>query len=234
MGTRTIYLTGGSGYLGGEILRSLALRPETAGASVVVPIRKKKGQSGPARFAALFGEEESAPTPRRERTAAEWADPSDPIPADTEVVVLNAFDVSFHNDVARVLRDSVKPMLELLEQCRKLAAADRPRLRRVVIVSTAFVQPPLPFLRCDAPIEPFGAAADPWAMYESILAGKTSWDDLRADPTNNPHSTQNAYIYVGVHTRMFVLCVAGKGTGVGGWLPGWLSIRLVVGADADV
>ena len=107
---------------------------------------------------------------------------------------MNAFDVAFHQDVQRVLRESVAPMLALAEECialkKKLG-----KLKRVVVVSTAFVQPPLPYKRCDGPIVPFGGAVDPWPLYYSLLKGEKTMEDLRKDPANNPHNCLNAYIY---------------------------------------
>ena len=157
---------------------------KTEGRRVDLPIRAKRGATGEERFQKIYGDSKQ-PT--------KWADPADPIPDDAECVVLNAFDVAFHKDVPKVLRESVAPTLALIEQCRELAK--KGNLKKIVVVSTAYVQPPLPFNRCDAPITPFNGAADPWGTYKALLDGKIVWDDLVAHPDVNPHNTQNAYIY---------------------------------------
>jgi|EP01046_Picozoa_sp_COSAG06_P035851 nucleoside-diphosphate-sugar epimerase len=182
-----IYLTGGSGYLGGEIVRSLALDKLAEDKKVLVPVREKRGKSGQERFESIF---RGGGNPHKH---TQWIDPAAPIPDETEVVILNAFDVAFHTDIARVLRESVAPMLALLEQCTQLRA--KGNLKKVVIVSTAYVQPPIPFRRCDGPITPFNGAADPWGTYSQILNGEMVWQDLVDDPRSDTHSTTNAYIY---------------------------------------
>ena len=182
-----VYLTGSSGYLGGEIVAALRDTAATAGMRIVAPIRNKRGATGPERFEQLFGGRENFHN-------TVWADPAAPLPDTTEVVIMNAFDVAFHQDVQRVLRESVAPMLRLADECVALKKR-MGKLQRVVVVSTAFVQPPLPYKRCDGPIVPFGGAADPWPLYHSILKGEKTMDDLRKDPRTNPHTTLNAYIY---------------------------------------
>ena len=182
------YLTGGSGYLGGEIVRALALNESTAHAEVLVPVRDKGGKTGQERFDALFT------GGRNPHEHTRWVAPEEPIPDDAEVVILNAFDVAFHKDIARVLRESVAPTLALLEECSRQSLKNG-KLRKVIIVSTAYVQPPLPFKRCDGPITPFHGAADPWALYNKLLKGEIGWQDLVDDKDNDSHFTTNAYIY---------------------------------------
>ena len=182
------YLTGGSGYLGGEIVRALALNERTVHAQVLVPVRDKAGKTGQERFDPLFS------GGRNPHQHARWVAPAEPIPDDAEVVILNAFDVAFHKDIARVLRESVAPTLALLEECSKLSLKTG-KLRKVILVSTAYVQPPLPFKRCDGPITPFHGAADPWGLYGKLLNGEMGWQDLVDDKDNDSHFTTNAYIY---------------------------------------
>lgn len=182
-----IYLTGGSGYLGGEIVRSLALDKLAEDKKVLVPVREKRGKSGQERFESIF---RGGGNPHKH---TQWIDPAAPIPDETEVVILNAFDVAFHTDIARVLRESVAPTLALLEQCSKLRA--KGNLRKVIVISTAYVQPPIPFRRCGGPITPFNGAADPWGTYNKLLNKELAWQDLVSHPENDPHSTTNAYIY---------------------------------------
>lgn len=168
------------------------------GRRVDVPVREKRGMTGEERFEKL-GKDSAVPEAWK---TARYVDPAAPIPDDCQVVVLNAFDVAFHKDVAKVLRESVKPLLAYVEQCRELRK--KGNLKQIVIVSTAFVQPPLPFTRCNSPITPFNGAADPWGTYNALLEGKLTWDDLVAHPENNYHSTQNAYIYAKTLTEHLI------------------------------
>ena len=188
LGTMVTYLTGGSGYLGGEIVRALALNERSANDEILIPVRDKRGKTGQERFDALFSDGNSL------HKHLKWVAPEDPIPDDTEVVILNAFDVAFHKDIGRVLRESVAPTLALLEQCSKLSLKSG-NLRKVIVVSTAYVQPPLPYRRCDGPITPFNGAADPWALYGKLVKGEMNWQDLVDCKDNDPHFTTNAYIY---------------------------------------
>ena len=65
------------------------------------------------------------------------------IPADTHLVILNAYSISFQNNVVDTLHDNCLPILDLLEQCTHLT-----HLKRAVFVSTAYVQPYLPVKPC--------------------------------------------------------------------------------------
>eukprot|EP00656_Telonema_subtile_P024710 TRINITY_DN26886_c0_g1_i1.p1 TRINITY_DN26886_c0_g1~~TRINITY_DN26886_c0_g1_i1.p1 ORF type:complete len:462 (+),score=54.99 TRINITY_DN26886_c0_g1_i1:92-1477(+) len=176
---QTVYLTGGSGFLGGQLLRDLTASPERFG-KIYLPVRTKKGMSGQERFDALFG--------AYGKTCV-YCNAADPIPQDTTTIILNAYSISFQNDVQDTLRDNVAPMLALLDQCVKL-----PDVRHVVAVSTAYVQPFLPFKMCKAPI-PCHASQNPEKAYQDVLSGKITWAQLQADPVNHQHTTQNAYVY---------------------------------------
>ena len=169
------YVTGASGFLGGQIVRDL--RSALPAARVYLPLRAKKQESAAARFAALFGQHGDSCV-LLETTA--------PIPRDTTHLILNAYSISFKGDIADVLRANVAPMLALLDQCKQL-----PRLVSALVVSTAFVQPPLPFKLCKTPI-PCAGSDNPFGLYDSLLAGKVTWEDLKADPRNHPHTTQHA------------------------------------------
>lgn len=60
---RNCYITGGSGYLGQELVRDMIKRRYN---KVYVPIRGKKGESGQERFNAIYNEEE--------RDCCSWVD----------------------------------------------------------------------------------------------------------------------------------------------------------------
>lgn len=179
MPPKTIYLTGASGYFGGQLLRDIASRPDDF-KKVYVPVRGKKGQTGEERFRALFGSFGAV---------CEFVPSEAPIPEDTNVVILNAYSISFQNDVVDTLEQNVLPILGLMDQCKALQDLDT-----VLVVSTAYVQPPLPFRLCKGPI-PCHASADPEGTFQAVLNGSITWDQLQADPRNHPHTSENAYIY---------------------------------------
>jgi len=180
MASQTIYLTGASGYFGGQLLRDIKAAGIECFDKVYLPVRSKKGQSGQDRFDELFGSCGEA---------CQYVEPGAPIPEDTNVVILNAYSISFQNDVVNTLEENVLPILSLMDQCTKLK-----QLTSVLIVSTAYVQPPLPFKLCKAPI-PCHASEDPEATFQAVLDGSISWEHIKADPRNNPHSSVNAYVY---------------------------------------
>jgi len=179
-GPCVVYLTGASGFLGGQILKDITAAPHRF-SKVYLPVRTKKGMSGQERFDSLFGSYKSE--------SLVYCDAAAPIPSDTTTVILNAYSISFNNDVSDTLRDNVAPMLHLLEQCTKL-----PHIEHVVAVSTAYVQPYLPYKKCKAPI-PCHASDDPETAYQKVLQGDITWEDLKKDERNHPHTTQNAYVY---------------------------------------
>ena len=171
------YVTGASGFLGGQLVKDA--HESHPDAKIYIPLRDKKGESAASRFKGLYiGYGDSVVL----------CDPKDPIPGDTTHIILNAYSISFKGDIAKVLRDNVEPMLGLLDQCSQLAG-----LRSVTVVSTAFVQPPLPYKICKAPI-PFCGSDDPGKLYKQLLADQISWQDLKDDQRNDPHTTTNAYI----------------------------------------
>ena len=54
MEAQNVYLTGASGFFGGQLLRDMCGSPERFG-KIYLPVRSKKGVSGEKRFAGLFG-----------------------------------------------------------------------------------------------------------------------------------------------------------------------------------
>ena len=180
----TLYLTGGSGYLGGEILKT-AFEGDLEKA--YVPVRDKKGQTGPERFKELY----SGSFPK-----AEWIDPKDAIPRDTNSIILNAFDIRFNNEIRDVMQNSVAPNLKIME-----GAKDLPNLQKIVFVSTAYVQLPWPAKLSDS--APF--IDDPWSVYDSLLTGTLTWKMIQKDPAYAPHTKSNTYIFSKTLTENLLL-----------------------------
>ena len=150
MARRSIYITGATGFLGRELVKQLAPVSQLA-----LPIRGKDQHTPHQRYAELFGH------------VPHTALATEMIPTDTEVVILNAYDVRFTGTLKSALQNSVDPMLRLLEQCQTL-----PRLRKVVIVSTAYVCPPSPGTYCEGLVTIDGVE-DLSQLYVDALAGKT-------------------------------------------------------------
>jgi hypothetical protein len=63
------------------------------------------------------------------------------IPSDTTHVILNGHSTRFDEELIVKLEQSVAPILKLLEECRRLKKA----IQGIAFVSTAYVQPPLPY-----------------------------------------------------------------------------------------
>ncbi|CAB9503384.1 expressed unknown protein [Seminavis robusta] len=92
----------------------------------------KKGVSGLQRFNKQFGSSHKA----------SFMEPSARIPDDVNRVIFNAYDLSFLNPLPQVLKENVKPIMNMMDQCHSL-----PNLDGISVVSSAFVQQPLPFKR---------------------------------------------------------------------------------------
>jgi len=161
----------------------MSANPERFG-KIYLPIRAKKGQSGRERFEGIQKSILGSIA-----KSCVYCESSAPIPADTNIVILNAYSISFMGDVKDTLEQNVVPMLDLLKQCTELV-----NLSSVLIVSTAYVQPYLPFKLCKGPI-PCHAAKDPQATFNAVLDGSITWEQIKADPLNHQHTSVNAYVY---------------------------------------
>lgn len=62
------------------------------------------------------------------------------LPQDVTLVLLNAYEVNFTNPLDHVLKRNVSPVLRILDQREKA----KDRIRGISIVSTVYVQQPLP------------------------------------------------------------------------------------------
>lgn len=164
---------------------------------VYMPMRDKRGELGRERFEKrrqeFMTDDQTLIRKSLETNELCFIDPAAEIPIDVSHVVLNAFAIAFHDDIQSTLKSSVAPMLELLHQCLDLAT-----LRKVLVVSTAYVQPPEPYEKSSAPILPFAGAGDAAALeetYGALLSGELCMADLTADPRYHPHSTTNSYVF---------------------------------------
>jgi len=141
--------------------------------------------TGKERFANIHGSE----------IKCEFIEPGS-IPMDTNVVILNAFSISFTSTITDVFRDNVHPILQLLEQCAAL-----PDLKKIIFVSTAYVTPPDPYpvrayllrqaVQCTSIID----------HCDEILNGELTWEEIRRKSIN-PHFVHNTYIYSKIVTEI--------------------------------
>ena len=83
--------------------------------------------------------------------------------------------------------ESVAPIVRLLDMALAL-----PDLRKIVLVSTAYVNPPYPAPISDQPPQLPG---NPWTVYKDLRSGRLSWDDLHSDSRFHRHSLTNTYIF---------------------------------------
>jgi len=161
-----VYLTGSSGFVGQMIVRCC----ESLGSIVKVycPVREKQGASGKERFQGLFGSSKKTV----------FVETTDPLPSDVTLVILNAYDVRFFTPLDTKLKGSVEPMLRILEQCR-----GHPLVRGISVVSTAYVQNPLPFKQPEINRIPFELADIMSAskLYHGLVTGVISFDKILED-----------------------------------------------------
>lgn len=159
------------------------LRRRLPAAVVVVPVRAKEVggafRTGEERFAATFGR--SAGT--------EFHDGPGLCPT-PDVVVLNAFDVAWHTDVQKTLIENVAPMLAYLDACVAL-----PTPPKVVVVSSAYVQPPAPHAPLSG-LMPMGCGLEAGLWYDGLVDGSLDWESLQSDVAGcHAHTLTNSYIF---------------------------------------
>ena len=171
-----VYFTGGTGYLGKETLKILSRNP--AYSRIYIPVRDKKGVPGEQRFEGELG---------KFSLKCRYVHPDSPVPPDTNLVVLAAYSISFNSNLREMVRESCVPILDIVDQCSSL-----PALKRVVFVSTAYVQPPLPIRRYDG-LVPIHGADDPESVFTQLP--NESLASLAALDGNHPHTCVNSYLY---------------------------------------
>ena len=178
-----VYLTGSSGFIGQMIVDLCETDANIA--KVYCPIRDKNGESGTERFSHLFGD----------KLKARYVSDTAPIPEDTTLLILNAYSVKFARPIVEILNDNVKPMLQLLDQCEETGR----KIRGISVVSTAYVQPPLPFRRdpdnrIDFLLRHHTTA---YELYQDLVNGNTTPDQVmsKIDPNLKDFYTANCYAF---------------------------------------
>lgn len=225
-----VILTGSTGFLGKSVLREFRGRVEAGvlhRVNLFLPIRgdTRKGLSGQDRCETIarehgffYSDSESCEKPGLENDSpvqicVRWIDPTlgaDAWPAEINLVLLSAFDTAFDRPLGIMLNSSVRPIVEVLrsvaDDIHKSQAQKRwPALSQVVLVSTAYVQPPLPFVRRGIDGDRVGAWAPQnlWGkesvnkLYERLVG----IDDLTIEfartllPNLPGQTTYNSYIF---------------------------------------
>lgn len=109
-----VFLTGANGFLGGAIAETIAKKYSQRISKVYCPLRAKEGMAGEERFRA--SQLEQLPTAMSVSDSASLST----LPQDATHLILNAYDTRFfYPTVDDKLRDNVKPMLHLLDQCHR-------------------------------------------------------------------------------------------------------------------
>lgn len=171
-----IYLTGSSGFLGQEIVRKTIDEAN----KVYVPIRDKYGKTNTERFNEIF--------PKNDDSKLILKNTNDAIPDDTNIIILNAFEVKFTGSIREKVIQNIEPMIKLLDAAKSL-----PNLKKVIIVSTAYVNPPSP-VKYNEGLVPLGTF-DPIKLYDDILNEKITIEKISLDPKIDSHFTENSYVF---------------------------------------
>lgn len=205
----TVYLTGSSGFIGQMIVQ--LCETDDSIAKVYCPIRDKHGETGQERFHQLFlSDHNDDHNDNKTRiTKACFVDAQAPIPADVTLLVLNAYSVKFARPIVDILNDNVAPMLRLLDQCCVVDGNDdnaepsekqQPHIRGISVVSTAYVQPPLPFRRdADNRIEfLLRQHTTAYQLYQDLITGSMTPDQVMSkidDPRLVDFYAANGYAF---------------------------------------
>lgn len=227
--TTNVVLTGSTGFLGKAVLREFRDRVEAGVLKRVnffLPIRgdPRIGITGGDRCETLSKEHgffyshtklcdlSNSQKDALPKICVQWLDPTlgaDAWPRETNIVLLSAFDTKFERPLRHMLHSSVRPVVDALrtvaEDITKNQSKRWPNLDQIVLVSTAFVQPPLPYIRRGVQGERVGAwaPAKSWGnesvdkLYDRIV----QLDDLSLDMAqkltpNLPEQTlHNSYIF---------------------------------------
>lgn len=210
-----ILLTGATGFVGNAILLDIKSRVEAGEISNIklfLPIRSKNRISGEKRCDELT---------RKlgllvHGITVIWIDPmkgTNSWPREINSVLLCAFDTNFNRPLNEMFLNSVYPIIETLraisEDTSKKSDNRWPYLKKIVLVSTAFVQPPLPFLRYSsgsikewAPLEAWNN--DPVFLYNNLTELASKNEDITTVQTNvfmkklpklHEHARVNTYIF---------------------------------------
>lgn len=189
MSQQVIYLTGASGFIGQKIVQ-LAEEDDKI-TKIYCPIRSKYNLNGRERFDELFGNLKKATYVNSDEEVE--------LPHDTTHIILNAFSVRFNTPVVDIWKQNVIPMLKILEQCRNRNNSDdkTKKIEGVSIVSTAYVQLPLPYERDPmnriefALRHKFSSASE---VMDGIMSGSLSEETIDSH-LNEDHYKNNNYVF---------------------------------------
>ena len=117
------------------------------------------------------------------------------IPQDTNIILLNAFSVSFTNEIKKVFDENVTPIFNLLKQSAKLN-----NLKKIIFISTAYTQPPSPYNINNRMWDEVVETKNVIKHYNKIIKSKISWNEIQKKITN-PHFSHNTYIYSKIITE---------------------------------
>ena len=177
-----VYITGTSGFLGKELIKYSNKNEKVK--NLYCPIRNKKDLTGQQRFNNLFSSFEKCRFCNCES-----------IPKDTNVIVLNAYSVSFSNELKNFFDENVTPIINLLKKCKKLD-----NLKKIIFISTAYTQPHSPYNINNDLCNEVIKTNNVMKHYNKIIKSKISWDEIQNNVTNS-HFSHNTYIYSKIITE---------------------------------
>eukprot|EP00549_Striatella_unipunctata_P008137 CAMPEP_0118706022 /NCGR_PEP_ID=MMETSP0800-20121206/20281_1 /TAXON_ID=210618 ORGANISM="Striatella unipunctata, Strain CCMP2910" /NCGR_SAMPLE_ID=MMETSP0800 /ASSEMBLY_ACC=CAM_ASM_000638 /LENGTH=456 /DNA_ID=CAMNT_0006608419 /DNA_START=208 /DNA_END=1578 /DNA_ORIENTATION=- len=125
-----VYLTGSTGFLGGMLVHQMDSDDRIQ--KIYCPVRAKGGATALERF---------HKSPLAKYKKCHFAQQGQDLPHDTTHVILNAYNTRFVEDLGKKLEENVVPMLSILDTCDKR----KDKIQGITVVSTAYMQPPLPF-----------------------------------------------------------------------------------------
>lgn len=176
-----IYITGTSGFLGKELVKNSS--HSNLIKKIYCPIRDKYKLKAEQRFDNLFSSYDKCSFCK-----------CGLIPKDTNIVVLNAFSVSFLNEIKKVFDENVTPIFNLLNICKNL-----PNLKKIIFISTAYTQPPSCNINNSLWTEVI-ETKNVIEHYNNIIKSKIKWHEIK-NKKINPHFSQNTYIYSKIITE---------------------------------
>ena len=172
-----IYLTGSTGFLGFNLIRLLNTKKNIK--KIYCNIRDKNGFTGKERFKQIINNFKKC----------EYVENKYNIPDDTEYIILSGYNTSFNKTINFQIENSIDPIDKLCYISKNLK-----NLKKIIIISTAYVNPPYPYLSKNKLIS-FSGTKKSVEYYEKIKNKKISWKDIINDNNNNKFSKKNTYIF---------------------------------------